>query len=289
MEHVPDGHTKRNWIEHRVKRLLRLDPLLLLFLGVGWCLIFGVATLGLQRDQLQWIPVQLVSSVSANYSADSPEAPRLARVDPKIIEAVREDARQLQKPTPLATPDSLVTPTVSPVPSPTSNPDLLLDLGGPYLGEEGTSITLQVQSNSSLLGFLPGSTTYRWDLNNNGQYDDGRGASTSVIFADEGEYQVGVQATDLLGRVYTANTLVSISNVPPVVDIGGDRSASEGEEVAFEATVDDPGQDVLLFEWDFGDGSVIETNTLHPAHIYRDQGNYQVRLRVTEGDTRPDS
>ena len=75
------------------------------------------------------------------------------------------------------------------------------------------------------------------------------------MFYDEGEYPVAVQATDLFGRTVTETTTVNVSNVPPVVSIGPDIFADENEAVDFRAVAYDPGHDILLYEWDFGDSS----------------------------------
>jgi PKD repeat protein len=58
---------------------------------------------------------------------------------------------------------------------------------------------------------------------------------------------------------------------------------SEGEEIALSARVRDPGHDVLLYDWDFGDGAGAN-GTLNPRHTYVDNGDYEVRLQADDND-----
>jgi PKD repeat protein len=276
-------------------RIFFFDPLLLVFLVAGWLLIFGSATLALQRNAEQWLPVEFVPQVSADYGVDAAGAPRLAPVRYDIIDAVKGDALAEQRPRlPVAvaevTPESLSrlvfpTPTPTVTPTPTLTPTLtlsgglLVSAGGPYRGDEGSPITLAAGAAS----VNPGAISYRWDLDGDGEYDDGEGVWATVLFYDEGEYPVGVEATDAQGRVGSASTTVSVANVPPAIYGLRDQSGREGEEVTFSAVVYDPGTDVLLYAWDFGDGSG-ERGTLEPEHTYVDDGDYVVRLRAEDND-----
>ena len=75
-----------------LRSIFSFDPLLLVTLVVGWLLIFATATLGVQRRPEEWLPVELVAEVSADYSVDAPEAARLAPVRHEIVAAVKQDA-----------------------------------------------------------------------------------------------------------------------------------------------------------------------------------------------------
>jgi PKD repeat protein len=277
-EPEPKQIGRRRW------SIFRFDMLLLVFLLIGWSLIFTTATLGLQDNQEQWLPVGLFSQISGDYTVKAANAPRLARINPEIIEAVKRDQILLATPTPVAlaatatlTNEQTITPTILGA--------WRVSIGGPYKGQEGSEIPVSAELTGSMLNLLPGVVSYIWDLDNDGRYDDANGASTSVAFYDEGEYPIGVQATDLMGRVGTAVTTVSVSNVPPLVTMGQeDIQAEEGQEVAFAATTSDPGHDVLLYTWDFGDDSPPVTDSLTPRHTYLDNSDYTVRLIVWDND-----
>jgi len=129
----------------------------------------------------------------------------------------------------------------------------------------------------------PGAISYRWDLDDDGLYDDAQGAWATVVFYDEGQYEVGVEATDVAGRVALTSTTVSVANVAPAIYGIRDKYVGEGDRVSYSATVYDPGHDVLLYSWDFGDGAGA-TGTLDPSHIYLDNGDYVVRFRAEDND-----
>lgn len=277
-EPEPKQKGRRRW------SIFRFDTLLLVFLLSGWSLIFTTATLGLQNTQEQWLPVGLFSQISGDYTVKAANAPRLARINPEIIEAVKRDQILLATPTP-TTLAATATLTNQQTLTGTVLGTWQVSIGGPYQGQEGSEIPVSAELTGSMLNLLPGVVSYIWDLDNDGRYDDANGASTSVAFYDEGEYLIGVQATDLLGQVNTAVTTVSVSNVAPLVTLGQvDAPSEEGQEVAFAAAASDPGHDVLLYTWDFGDDSPPVTDSLTPRHTYRDNGDYTVRLIVWDND-----
>ena len=72
--------------------------------------------------------------------------------------------------------------------------------------------------------------------------------------------------------------------MPPVIDITPLTEANEAEEITFLASVRDPGQDILSYEWDFGDGSKKVHDTAQPKHTYDDDGTYTLNLRVKDVD-----
>jgi PKD repeat protein len=270
---------KRRW------NIFRFDLLLLVFLLVGWSLIFTTATLGLQSIEQSWLPVPLISQASADYTVKAEDAPRLAQINPEVIEAIRRD--QIFNPTPTAAALLIVTPTLATQPTLTLVTPLgalEVSTGGPYSGQEGSEILVAAELTNSMLNLVPGTVSYEWDLDSDGQYDDAFEASTTTIFYDEGEYPIRVQATNLLGQVGTAFTVISVSNVPPLVNIGQDTVGEEGQPMVFAATASDPGRDILMYEWDFGDSSPKVTDTLTPPHTFLDNGNFSVRLTVRDND-----
>jgi PKD repeat protein len=266
--------------QHR-RKVFRLDALLLVFLVIGWSLIFTTATWGLSNNDKQWLPFSLVSKVAADYSAAPTTVAQLARINPEIVEAVKKDLRLRATPTPAARTSATATlePTFAIVTG-----LLAVSAGGPYNGHEGSSISVTAEYTGLSLGLVPGAITYQWDTDNDGQFDDAEGQSASVTFYDDGDYRIRVQGTDLFGRVATDTATVSVSNVPPFVTFKPNAGVREGEETTFVATATDPGKDLLLYEWDFGDDSPKVTDTLNPRHTFGDNGTYRVSLRVSDND-----
>ncbi|MEJ2558607.1 MAG: hypothetical protein P8186_20805, partial [Anaerolineae bacterium] len=68
-----DGKSRRDEAGQGSWRAFHFDGLLLVFLVVGWSLIFATATLGLQRNPQQWLPVKLVPRVAADYGVETRE------------------------------------------------------------------------------------------------------------------------------------------------------------------------------------------------------------------------
>jgi len=75
--------------------------------------------------------------------------------------------------------------------------------------------------------------------------------------------------------------IVEAKDRPPVAHVTGPTTGWEGAAVELSgAGSTDPDGDVLSYSWDFGDGTVGEGVT--PAHVYADNGLYQVTLTVTD-------
>jgi len=279
---MADLETTRQIGRRKWRGTPRFDVLLPVFLIIGWSLIFATATLGLQNSPGPWLEVGLVSKVSADYSVKASDSTRVAPIRPQVVEAVKQDQALRVTPTPRA---AIPTFTQEPTLTPTMGSDTLqVNAGGPYTGDEGSPIAVTAELAGSVLNFVPGVVNYAWDLDNDGQYDDFNGPAASATFYDEGDYVVAVQATDLMGRVGVAVATILVSNVPPLVELGQDMLAEEGQEVAFMGIANDPGHDVLLYEWDFGDGQPKVSDTLTPHHTYQNNGDYAVRLTVRDND-----
>jgi hypothetical protein len=82
---------------------------------------------------------------------------------------------------------------------------------------------------------------------------------------------------------------VTVTNAAPTVDAGPDRTVQEGDTLGFEATVHDPGNDVIEFTWSWGDGTPSQTGTVSAgtapgSHVYADDGTYTAAVCVTDDD-----
>jgi len=128
--------------------------------------------------------------------------------------------------------------------------------------------------------------TYTWD------FDDGTpaqtGANVSHVYADNGEYTVTLTVTDGDGGMATGTRVVHVSNADPTIEsLDGDLSGNEGDTFTYSASAIDVGlNDVLTYEWDFGDGSdpVSGVDLTDVNHAYGRFGEYTVTLTVTDGD-----
>jgi hypothetical protein len=90
----------------------------------------------------------------------------------------------------------------------------LADAGGPYLGNEGSDITLD--GSRSQYDRYP-IVSYRWDLDNDGQYDDATGITATFNSANDGVFIVGLRVTDDGGASDTDTATITVIRSPAQV------------------------------------------------------------------------
>jgi hypothetical protein len=182
-----------------------------------------------------------------------------------------------------ATPTPTATPTATPIP----NQPPTADAGGPYTGEEGAPIALSATSSSDPDGVI---VSYEWDLDNDGDFDDATGVTSSVTFPDDGSFTVAVQVTDGDGGEDTDSTTVTVNNVAPTItSVSNDGPIDEGSSATVTVTATDPAgaNDPLSYEFDCdNDGSYeVGPQAANSASCsFGDNGSFQVNVRVTDGD-----
>jgi len=144
-------------------------------------------------------------------------------------------------------------------------------------GNEGSSITL---SGSATDPGLDDVLTYAWTF---GDGATGSGPTPSHVYRDEGAYTATLTVTDGDGGSHANATQVTVANVAPTADAGGDRSGDEGSSFSFVGASTDPGVlDTATYSWDFGDGG---TGTgASASHVFAQDGSYAVTLSVSDGD-----
>ncbi|HPD81670.1 MAG TPA: PKD domain-containing protein [Candidatus Pacearchaeota archaeon] len=158
---------------------------------------------------------------------------------------------------------------------------------------EGGSVTLSATaSDPSSDGDTP--ITFSWDIDNNEIFGD----SNILSCSEDGEFEVGVKATDAdgdEGSVYTA-TIVCYNKVPVVNSLSvSPASIYEEESTTLTATVSDVGADdtTLSYTINWGDGSAFTTGstsdgTIAATHQYMDDNaddEYTITLTVTDTDS----
>jgi len=139
------------------------------------------------------------------------------------------------------------------VPHPNQPPSA--STGGPYTALEGIPITLGASGSRDTDGTI---TRYEWDLDNDGQYDDATGITTSVTFGDNGIFAVGLRVTDDKGATATASAIVTATNVAPIATFIAPQSVVEGSPISLTLTTPvDVAADLpsLQYAFDCGDGA----------------------------------
>lgn len=164
----------------------------------------------------------------------------------------------------------------------------IADAGGPYSGLEGESVPLDASGSSD-----PGNdiVSYEWDLDNDGEFDDDTGVNVPFSRTEDGVYPVAVRVTDDDGDFDTDSTTVTVGNAPPVADAGGPYSMVEGGSVVLDASGStDPGNDIVLYEWDLDDdGAFDDAAGINVSFTTLEDGVYPVSVRVTDDDGASDT
>jgi hypothetical protein len=108
-------------------------------------------------------------------------------------------------------------------------------------------------------------------------------------YADDGRFTVIVTIVDDDGGVGVAEHKIDLGNVSPTLRVDATTPAPEGSSSGITVSFDDPGisdTHTALVEW--GDGSstgpLPSTSPLSAGHVYGDNGDYPVRITVSDDD-----
>ncbi|UCE36582.1 MAG: PKD domain-containing protein [Thermoplasmata archaeon] len=93
------------------------------------------------------------------------------------------------------------------------------------------------------------------------------------------------------GVTYSTPIITVDDITPPTADCGSDDTIGEDTVYTFDATASNDNSEIILFEWDFGDGNSLSGTEQTPTNIYYVPGIYTVTLVVTDtgGNTDYDS
>lgn len=148
-------------------------------------------------------------------------------------------------------------------------------------GEAPLTVNLDGSESNSPNGEI---TAYAWDLDNDGEFDDGFKSNASATFDKIGTFTVSLRVTDSTGTF--ASDSIEIEVVPskaPVAIITVE--GIEGTELelnkaymfsASSSTV--PEGTIEKYSWEFGDNGKASTKTA--THTFKDSGDYDVTLTV---------
>ncbi len=160
-----------------------------------------------------------------------------------------------------------------------------VDIGGPYSGNEGSTIALNASSNFAGL--------FEWDLDNDGQFNDAVGQNVSFSNnPDNGVFTIGLRVGGPGGLI--DSTTVTVVNVAPTAFFTGIPDIYRGETVTFAFTAIDPspvdqaGLFTFEIDWD-GNGTVDETlagvpNGTAVQHTFPTLAANNIQVRATDKD-----
>ena len=151
-------------------------------------------------------------------------------------------------------------------------------LTGPYSCTEGQSVVLDASGSYEPGG---GALQYQWDTNGDGKWDTDWSSSPTHTLDHCSQFTtVFVQVRDDIGVTAWTAASVVVTNLPPIVEAGPNQTVTVNTPVAFNGTATDPGDDVDTYEWNFGDGTPVDTSGLTPTHTFTKAGTYTVTLKV---------
>ncbi len=166
----------------------------------------------------------------------------------------------------------------------TASDDVTIRVNHPPVAEAGDPITtdsLFVTLDASGSADADGDALmYTWDF---GDGSTGQGAQVTHAFSRAGIYPVTLRVDDGTGlsNAQAVDATTVTIQTRPVADAGGNREVCSGEPILFDASGSvDPDGGLLLYDWDFGDGSV--SDLINPTKTYERPGVYPVTLQVRD-------
>ncbi|MCR4407841.1 MAG: PKD domain-containing protein [Anaerolineae bacterium] len=109
----------------------------------------------------------------------------------------------------------------------------------------------------------------------------------SHVYADNGPYTVTVSVTDKDAGTGSNSTSHVVNNVAPTASASNNGPVAEGSLVTVTASQTDPGADTFTYSFDWtNDGSweIVNQTESTATHVYTDDGDYTVRVRVLDDD-----
>jgi len=153
--------------------------------------------------------------------------------------------------------------------------------GGPYDGEPDVAVNFDGGGSIDDVGIV----NYYWDFGDGSPGSDGATPTTTHLYANAGEYDVTLTVTDgdSQGDTDITTATIAVGNVAPTADAGPPVIGNVGVQVVFSGGNSvDPDGNIVLHEWDFGDGNTGTGAT--PGNTYATPGDYSVTLVVTDDD-----
>ena len=126
-------------------------------------------------------------------------------------------------------------------------------------------------------------TSQAWDLDADGQFDDGTGVTASRAYAAPGRYVVSLQVSGPFGTA-SQSQVVEVGNRPPLAAFSFTPAAPlTGDSVMFAAAPSDPDGSIAAISWDLnGDGSFGDASGPVASTTFASPGAYTVSVAVTD-------
>lgn len=128
--------------------------------------------------------------------------------------------------------------------------------------------------------------TYKWDLDEDGQYDDHTGSEVEVQFDTPGIYLLGVKATNNAETLTYSKIIEIKKDLPEKPTINGPKSISGADNTEFSFTGIDPNDDELVYLIDWGDetydiiGPKQSGEPITASHRWTLKGVYTIKVKT---------
>jgi len=150
------------------------------------------------------------------------------------------------------------------------------------------SMPLTVAFDGSASSDIDGQITkWEWDLDADGEFDDGDTSSTKYTYTANGKYDVSLRLTDNSGDTSIAKRTINVSDiyaVKPSIEIATEKDGRLliGKSYTFDAGKSvTPNGRIEKYRWSFGDASSEGSGRI-ASHTYAKGGTYTVTLTIID-------
>jgi PKD repeat protein len=155
-------------------------------------------------------------------------------------------------------------------------------LVSPTIPVVGGTATLTSTSRASSGGTI---VETRWDLNDDGRFDDAAGSPVSWSFTRAGKHEIALFVRQDNGQHAFARRIIRVNSPPTARFTWSPLSPVAGEWVDFRSTSVDREGELTDQSWDLdGDGNFGDASGPTARYPFTVPGTYTVGLRVTDSD-----
>ncbi|TML99065.1 MAG: PKD domain-containing protein [Actinobacteria bacterium] len=148
--------------------------------------------------------------------------------------------------------------------------------GAPLVGATVTFKSTSTDSDGTIV-------SQAWDLDNDGQFNDGTGLTATTAFTTPGPHVVRLEVTDDLGATNISSINVNVNQPPTASYTYKPDKPVEGDTVTFTSAATDPDGTIARTQWDLdGDGAFNDATGATATKTFSAPGTFDVGLRVTD-------
>ncbi|UCC94004.1 MAG: PKD domain-containing protein, partial [Thermoplasmata archaeon] len=130
-------------------------------------------------------------------------------------------------------------------------------------------------------------TTFQFDLDGDGKFEvTSKDWTTMLTFTDTGEIECLIRVVDTDGTENIALFNVYVYDVAPTLKGPAFMLVAEGEDMRVQVTAEEPGMDLVRYEWDWNADGITDDTTTGPeaVHAYTTQGAKRIVVKVVDED-----